>query len=125
MTTYQTARQIGAGCVATLLAVYVVAGFLLGLLILGLLWLSWLGLISMLGSLLVGAGLVYVRRHRYVLAGFALIVGGILVGGSLGVWTAAYEYDTVGALALGFVVGAVIVGSPPIATGIGLLCWRA
>ena len=103
-----------------LLSLYSGVGLFLGLLLAGV----WIGGTLALGSLLVGLGAL--RSWKRPGPGGALIViGGIVAGGSLGSFGAAFSSGV--SLAAGFLVGAVFFGGIPILAGlsfVGVSCWH-
>jgi hypothetical protein len=74
-----------------------------------------------------GAGSVAVGTLRARRSGFLpsalFLAGGVAVGGALGLVTAAWEYTEPGVLAVGFGIGVLFAGWPPIVVGAGRLVW--
>lgn len=113
------ARRTSVWIVAAVLWLYVIAGLVAGLPLA--LDSPYVGLLSLAGAGLVATGLVDVRRERPVVGGMSLIAGGILVGAYVGLVAAAFSTERPDVLIVGSAIGVVIVGWPPMVTGIALL----
>ena len=121
MTPGNVARRTTVWLIAALLWLYAGLALILGLL-LAAFWMP-LGLHCILGATLVAGGSLYQRRKRPLLAGALLIAGGVLVGGGIGVAATLFEYDSLGALLAGFLIGVVLLGWPAVLTGVSLIGW--